>query len=555
VFPSSRLRRPLRITLAALLLTSVILAGLLIDDAQAAPTPTPTPTASRAPAPTATRTPTPKPVPPPGPIKASDALKSAQKYLGVPYVYGGFAPSGFDCSGYVSKVWEIGRQTTDTMGAVTRPIGKDELLPGDALNYPQPGEIGHIRIFDKWATADKALVWVYEATEPEVMHRVVPYDPRYAPVRRLNMQNDVPMPPPPPLPADWNKPIRPTAAAQSANRPPAYLGGQVVDEKTGQPLRNARVFFWTSKEQYSVSSVTTDRDGRYQSPRLVAGTYELAAYANGYDVEFRGGLDLRTGGTARFDVRLSPSVGALSGARLGTGQVTPTDASAARDLADPPATLPLDHEIPGGRFFTQTAGRDGISGYGVTNEGGARLWDEFQRLGGVPVLGYPVSRRFQAQGFTVQAMQKGILQWRPETGRAWLTNVFDELSAAGKDEWLFSNRAVPRPLDPSFDGGKPWPQVMAGRMTLLGPQPPIDRRYASAGDPLTFFGLPTSKVEDMGNHLAIRLQRAVIQLWKVDVPWAKAGETTVANGGDLAKDAGILPPEAATPQRSPLLKP
>ena len=96
---------------------------------------------------------------------------------------------------------------------------------------------------------------------------------------------------------------------------------------------------------------------------------------------------------------------------------------------------------------------------------------------------------------------------------------------------------------------------MAGRLALLDPQPPIDRRYESASDPLNFFGLPTSKVEDMGNHFAVRLQRGVIQLWKVDVPWARAGETTVANGGDVAKEAGLLPAEAIQPQRSPLLKP
>ncbi|HEY3111380.1 MAG TPA: carboxypeptidase regulatory-like domain-containing protein [Chloroflexota bacterium] len=559
---TARLRRPLRVTLAALILTSFILAGLLIDDAQAAPSPTPSPTATRTPTPSAPTAPAragaevPKPAPPPGPIKASEVLKSAQKYLGVPYVYGGFAPGGFDCSGYVSKIWEVSRHTTDNMAEVTRAIGKDELLPGDALNYPQAGAVGHIRIFDKWATTDKALVWVYEATEPQVMHRVVPFDPRYLPVRRLNIQSDVPMPPPPPLPADWNKPrpegTRP-ALPQAAPKPPAYLIGQVVDEKSGQPLRNARVFFWTESEQYSVSSVVTDKDGRYQSPKLTAGTYELAAYANGYDVEFRGSLDLRTGGTAWFEVKLSPALGALAGSRIGPGQVTPVETSASRDLASPPATLPPDHDIASGHFFTQTAGRDGISGYAIGNEGGVRFWDEFQRLGGVQALGYPVSRRFQSQGFTVQAMQKGVLQWRPEVGRAWLTNVFDELSAAGKDDWLFSIRSTPRPLDPSFDGGRPWAQVMTGRLALLDPQPPIDRRYESAGDPLTFFGLPTSRVEDMGNHFAIRLQRAVIQLWKVDVPWAKAGETTVANGGDVAKEAGLFPPEATAPQRSPLL--
>ena len=61
-----------------------------------------------------------------------------------------------------------------------------------------------------------------------------------------------------------------------------------------------------------------------------------------------------------------------------------------------------------------------------------------------------------------------------------------------------------------------------------------------AADPMTFYGLPTSAVVDNGNHYAIRLQRAVIQQWKVDVPWAKAGEVTVANGGDVAKEAGMF---------------
>jgi N-acetylmuramoyl-L-alanine amidase len=64
---------------------------------------------------------------------------------------------------------------------------------------------------------------------------------------------------------------------------------------------------------------------------------------------------------------------------------------------------------------------------------------------------------------------------------------------------------------------------------------------------MTLFGLPASRVEDMGNHYAVRLQRAVIQLWKVDVPWAKAGQTTVANGGDIAKEAGLFPGEPLRP--------
>ena len=46
----------------------------------------------------------------------------------------------------------------------------------------------------------------------------------------------------------------------------------------------------------------------------------------------------------------------------------------------------------------------------------------------------------------------------------------------------------------------------------------------------------------------MRAQRVVFQEWKEDVPWARRGEVTVALGGDIAKEAGILPnPEALRP--------
>jgi hypothetical protein len=70
-----------------------------------------------------------------------------------------------------------------------------------------------------------------------------------------------------------------------------------------------------------------------------------------------------------------------------------------------------DYAIDGGRFFTQTNGRkDSSSGYGVTNADGIPFWDAFQGHGGVDVLGYPVSRRFVLDGFTVH------VSWTTPTG-------------------------------------------------------------------------------------------------------------------------------------------
>jgi spore germination protein YaaH len=202
-----------------------------------------------------------------------------------------------------------------------------------------------------------------------------------------------------------------------------------------------------------------------------------------------------------------------------------------------------DWAIPGGRFFTQTSGQIGASpprGYSVTDADGVRFWSEHQRLGGVQGVGYPASQRFRWDGFPTQVMQKAVFQWRPEVGGVYFVNVFDEMSKAGKDDWLFSVRSTPRPLPPSFDAGKSFVEASAMRLALLNDNPAIKARYDAASDPLQLYGLPTSRVQDMGNAYVIRLQRAVIQQWKVDVPWAKAGEVTVANGGDVAKEAGMF---------------
>ena len=218
-------------------------------------------------------------------------------------------------------------------------------------------------------------------------------------------------------------------------------------------------------------------------------------------------------------------------------------------LVGPPGALaePLDFDVPGGHFFTQTGSGDGLAGYAVIDDEEASFWSEFRRLGGVEGVGYPISQRFEWDGFIVQAMQRGVLQWRPEVGRAYFVNVFDQMSSAGKDDWLLTVRSTPRPLGPEFDAGKKWDQIVADRLALLETNPALRSAYYAVPDPLNLYGLPTSRVVDNGNHYVIRLQRAVIQQWKVDVPWAKAGQVTVANGGAVGAEAGLYPADALAP--------
>ncbi|MCL5074174.1 MAG: trypsin-like peptidase domain-containing protein [Chloroflexi bacterium] len=218
------------------------------------------------------------------------------------------------------------------------------------------------------------------------------------------------------------------------------------------------------------------------------------------------------------------------------------------------ATPLADYTIPGGHFYTQASGAPGRTvGFSLTDEAGIPFWSEFQRLGGVPILGYPASRRFQWDGFWCQATQKVIMQWRPEAGQVYFINVLNQLSRAGRDDWLLSARMTPKPMDMSEESNLTWAQIVQRRYALLEPYPAIKAHFFSTPDPLHMNGLPTAPVADMGNAYVLRAQRTIIQQWKVAVPWSKAGQTTTANGGDLAKEAGLLPPTAILPEESPLL--
>lgn len=83
-------------------------------------------------------------------IKAADRynqiVEYAKEFLGVPYVYGGSTPRGFDCSGFVQYVYAhfdifLPRVSYSQMNVGTA-VSVNELEPGDLLFFRGGGHVG-----------------------------------------------------------------------------------------------------------------------------------------------------------------------------------------------------------------------------------------------------------------------------------------------------------------------------------------------------------------------------------------------------------------------------
>lgn len=75
----------------------------------------------------------------------------AANYVGVPYVYGGQSPSGFDCSGFTSYVYsQLGINLPHSSSAQAGygvAVEKSDLMPGDLLFFNTRGGISHVGLY------------------------------------------------------------------------------------------------------------------------------------------------------------------------------------------------------------------------------------------------------------------------------------------------------------------------------------------------------------------------------------------------------------------------
>ena len=117
----------------------------------------PAPILMLAPAKPTMRTPPPAEKPPALTVKAAGtsggfaarAVTAAMAQVGTPYRYGGAAPGGFDCSGLVQFAFKRAGislpRTAAAQATVGKPVGLDNLQPGDLLFFYRP--VDHVVVY------------------------------------------------------------------------------------------------------------------------------------------------------------------------------------------------------------------------------------------------------------------------------------------------------------------------------------------------------------------------------------------------------------------------
>ena len=192
-------------------------------------------------------------------------------------------------------------------------------------------------------------------------------------------------------------------------------------------------------------------------------------------------------------------------------------------------------------------------GYAVTNAHGAPFYD-FVRAHNAQTIGYPISQRWVDGPHTLQAFQKVILQWDPNSGRMNYHNTLDVLANRYPDVQLPN---VPPHQVIETDGDGDFASVARAHLALLEENPSIKARFLGEPDWLSLYGLPIRYEErevdgDPQGLQLLRTQRTVFEIWNVAAPGITVGGVNLQNVPDKLKqlDNVIIPNTAKAPWRA-----
>jgi cell wall-associated NlpC family hydrolase len=121
----------------------------------------------------------------------SSVVTTAEQYLGVPYLWGGTSPAGFDCSGFVQYVYnQLGvslPRTSEEQALVGTPVASlSQAKPGDLLFFAgsdgTPSAPGHVGIYlgnGEMIDAPQTgmTVSIQPAGDPVAIRRILPATP------------------------------------------------------------------------------------------------------------------------------------------------------------------------------------------------------------------------------------------------------------------------------------------------------------------------------------------------------------------------------------------
>lgn len=123
-------------------------------------------------------------------------ISYGEKFMGVPYVWGGTTPSGFDCSGFTQYIFKNAAgisipRTTDQQYKIGTAVAKSDLQPGDLIFYKNTYKkgISHVGVY----AGNNMVLNATSSDGIDLVSMNNPYwGPRYAGAKRVIQKEKAP---------------------------------------------------------------------------------------------------------------------------------------------------------------------------------------------------------------------------------------------------------------------------------------------------------------------------------------------------------------------------